>query len=764
MVVVTPCPVPLDLDVLKLYYTKDALIGKLPVLIFHGPSTTTNTTQNSSRIQAHIFSIAGWTSFPRLTVSPASPLYAAVHYLPDDQQGDEVSRGLAVSLFKYYLEMPAMVKQCLKELVAVGSPDGQAPAMLDEMHAGTLAGQMVEANNAAAVASQIFAALADRNLSWTDVDVMLPRGTISPVTPPDSTADLEDKLDFVDDGRPLIDYGEFEEVVELLGSPSFLPTSKLRRAPSRPTAVSRSRTLEQGQKESLQREMREILETEKNYVSKVHELSKSIAVEYCRNATSRPYSSVPQSERAMQQLFPPSLSDILDINTEFLTALRALMLDFAEGERGAMVSDINWITERDPTGADSFARVLLRFIPRFKEPYHDYIQASSRFSKILNEFLRDSASSFAKALQQTGEQRLRSWLIEPVQRLPRYSLFIDNLVNQLPATHPATAKLLKAKDMITEICSLDDDTPADNALTVRRLRSIVSKWPDSLQPKGRLITAVDAGEVPAPFRITQGNKDNPQCILLLFPDYVLVLKKLSREALSARGLLAEVDRSAGTPSTIAAHHTEAAQHDLLSLSWHFKLNETRFTESNGGRLLVLSNVKKSFQSRHDPKSTDYVTTTRSYCLLGSYDGKAARWNEEIARARIEDRFPERLRETEGWGLRLISPQRNNLGIVTAIFEDDSRAHVELQRRYHGRIQVVLMGTDDSHDYYPPKTKSEITVHVTVLGDSRYRLEFNGFQGHHSTDNVTADDFEIVFIKRSKGYPWHCFSSNADRYQ
>ena len=759
MVVVAPAPAALDTRIVSLYYTKDPLIGNLPVVVFHGPSTTTNSTHNSSRIQAHVFSIAGYQCFPRLTISPTSPLYAAVHRLPEDRQGDEICRGLAVALLKYYTEMPTAVKKIIKSMVAVGRYDEKAPAMFDEQHAAKLASNMIRLDNATEIAAYLSTALAEKSLSWTDVDVALPRGSITKIDPPDPLADLEEKLMFVDDGRPPIDYGQFTEIVELFGSPSFLPTSTLKRAPSKPTGMKTSTRIDGDQIETLQRQMRELLETEKSYVLKLHDLVKSCAAEYCRNANSRPSSVVQPSERAMLELFPACLTDILSLNAQFLDALGALMGD------EELVPAVNhpsdqapWTTDRDPTGADSFARVLLEYFPRFRAPYQDYLKASDRFPRILNEFCRDSASSFAQALHQTGEQRLRSWLIEPVQRLPRYSLYISSIVDQLPTTHSAVSKLLRAKDIITDICALDSDGPLDNTGTVKKLRELIAKWPSAFWPRGRLLSAVDAAELKAPYRVITTPKEGVQSLLLLFPEVIVVLRKTGENPLSARGLLAEIDRSEPRLMTVADGSLPPPQ--ALTFAASFRLNETRFTESSGGRLISLTSVRKAFQNiRETENGTDFITTTKEFCLFGSYDGKAARWGEEIARARIENRYPEKMRDDVGWGLRTISPEGNSLGLVSAIFENDMCSGEGYQRESYGRIQVVVHHDGEAAINSPYEIRNrgvEIIARITIMESSKYLLEFTGFNNFSSTDHVSGDDFIAVFIKRRMRSPFAVF--------
>ena len=745
MVVVAPGPATLDLELLSAYYVKDRLIGNLPVVIFHGPSTTTNSTLNSSRIQAHVFSIAGYASFPRLTISPTSPLYLAVHHLPEEKQGDEICRGLAVGLSKYFAELPEPVKKGLEELVAKSQPDRIAPPIFDEEHAARLAGNMVRVENPEALADHITTGLAEKSLSWVDVDVMLPPNTVTQVYSSDPLLSEEEKNALANEGRP-VDYGDLTELVNLFGSPCFLPSSKLRRAPSRPLAASGNRVLAPDAAEKLQREMWELLETEEAYENKLDELVRTVIVmgDGPRHAITK------QSEQNLEQLFNGCLGEIARTSTEFLGQLQALIVpEKATATRSPTEMEPRWITDHDPTGAESFAKLLLRFFPRFKDPYQEYIRASAHFPRLLTEVVRESASAFAQALQNVGEQRLRSWLIEPVQRLPRYSLYIDNMVNQLPASHYAMPKLLKAKDIITDICALDSG-PTSSHLTIQRLKKLVSMWPAYLAPEGRLITVVDAVEIPPPYRLPSLATEGTQSLLVLFPSCVLVLRKHAGCTLSAKGLFAEIDRPASAPSTVVLPEG-ASPTKPLGLAYQFGLNETRFMESHSGQMLSLASFHVSSHRKTSvAPSTQYVTTRRSYYLAGSYEGKAARWCEEVAKARIEDRFPEKIRDSEKWALKSINTEPGQLGLVSAIFENDADQSETLSRRLHGRIKVVLdhHGSSKKDSKWEIAEKDvEITAIISILEPGKYQLDFRGLNDFVSTDHAMAPDFMPVFLKR-----------------
>src|SRR5438045_2288588 len=170
----------LPLKDLNLYHTTDPHLSNLPIILFHGSSTTANSTLNSSRIQIHVFSAAGFQSYPRLTISPNSPFYAAVYDLPQEWQGDEVCRALAFGLFKYFKDIPDNVRS---SLVFQHSKYGterprSAPIVFSGQHAASLASSMVRVENIEEVVQDLRVALQPQTLSHIDIDLVLPPGAI----------------------------------------------------------------------------------------------------------------------------------------------------------------------------------------------------------------------------------------------------------------------------------------------------------------------------------------------------------------------------------------------------------------------------------------------------------------------------------------------------------------------------------------------------------------------------------------------------------
>lgn len=743
----------------NLYYANDPLLGHLPVLAFHGASTTANFTQNSSRIQIHVFSPAGFHSFPRLTVSPSSPFYAVVSHLPREFQGDEVWRGLAFGIFKYFSELPEAVKNHLKKQypTARGQRPSSAPSLFSEQHAADLAQSMVKSENTIEVTNALSIALQTQHISNIDIDLVLPPGSIIPL----NDAELEDVPDDEDDilDPTLRQYGMYTPLVKLWGEPMFLPTSKLRRAPSKPTSLNRGKSFSRDQKEDLRMKLSELVETEERYVAKLDELVKTIAPDFRECAKNRPRESNSPSGEEVDKLFPRSAESILELNSAFMHELRRV-LDEVEGDavkeqdvpHGSAARLSGSARAKDPSGALSIARLFLEWFPKFTESYQDYIRASQNFPTLLNDFL-DKQSSFRQRVAQTGEQTIRSVLIEPVQRLPRYSLLIDQIVGCLPITHPALQLMLRARDIITNICSMDEPL-VDKPHVTNRLRNMVECWPLDLEPQGRLVSAVDFAELAAPFS-PEGAQIGGQdaCgILLLFSDCVALVRKKSASSLTGKQLVREIDKP--SPAGLLASMTNAAggpgSYELLFTGWHH-LADVRFTESADGRLLWMTCTSELRAAYASELGAGRGLTSRCFVLQEAFEGKAGKLSEDIVKARVEGRFSETERETPTWTLRSVKMPDSNLGMHTAVFQEAAEQLVE-GRREPAPIRIVIDNDKGTKGHPVGHYGVEIVTEVRSGDLRRVRMTTLGLNGKQYSDDIALEDFIPTFSRRGKRLP------------
>ncbi|KAI7160415.1 hypothetical protein KC316_g13008, partial [Hortaea werneckii] len=220
MAVVVPGPPALSGD-LALFHTTDPLLSNSPVLIFHGPAATIGAT--SSRIQVHVFTPAGFGSYARLAVSPTSPLYSAVNNLPREEQGDEVCRGLAFGLKRYFSELPETVKKQWCTQAKAPSPG----MMFGDDHIAVLATRMTRIDNVDEAITIIDQAFGEQRQSWLDVDVVLPPGSIKESQRRSESIGSEDASE---PEQVQERYGKYAELIAGFGDTAFLPTSNLKRA------------------------------------------------------------------------------------------------------------------------------------------------------------------------------------------------------------------------------------------------------------------------------------------------------------------------------------------------------------------------------------------------------------------------------------------------------------------------------------------------------------------------------------------------------
>lgn len=730
MVVVTSA-LPALSGELALFHTTDPLLSNSPVLVFYGPAASISAT--TSRIQVHVYTPAGLESYTRLAISPNSPYYAAVSALPREEQGDEVCRGLAFGLAKYFAEIarPArdawVAQACTKKAPS-------AFALFTDAHVAILATRMNRVENAEEVIDDIQRSLGEQSVSWLDLDVVLPPNAIQSAKLSDEQAEAEGDGEGVDEEVLCARrYGQYASFIKMLGEPAFLPTSKLKRAPSKPTAIGRSQAFLRDQREMARKEMCELVDTEANYVSKLDSLVNGVAGDMRSTAVNPAIPVTSMVERMIHELFPSTLDDMLGLNSAFLNAVQQV-LDSTEDAAMADVEDnaeeTSYTTITDDIGLTDFAKCLIEWFPKFADSYPLYMRANARFPRLLRKINRQADEAILAKLQDVGEKRLTSMLIEPVQRLPRYTLYIDSIAKQLPVAHPALKLLLKARDIISEICSQDAPGMQETDILVR-LQRLVGSWPEEIESLGRLITITDACELLPPFEPTDCRGSSGS--LLLFTNCTIFLERRGENAMTARALLAELGKpllddrrdSSQVNFTPTLHFVEA-----------FALKDTHITEYMNHRAVNL------LPTTGPTTSSGVIPEHRVYLLEGAYAGKASKFQEEWTKAQVEGRFSEEERDGAKWEVRSAQGAAGELNLFNAIFEQqpDNDAGAT-------RIRVVI--APERHDRLPNIGENglEAIISMTELGNGFWQITTEGALAMTTRDKVTEGEFLPILMRR-----------------
>ena len=726
MAVVVAAPPVLSGD-LALYHTTDPLLANSPLLIFHGAAASINA--SSSRIQVHVFTPAGLGSYARLAVSPNSPFYSAVSNLPREEQGDEVCRSIAFGLKKYFTELPDGVKKAWQA-------QSRTPlaALFGDDHIAILASRMTRIENVDEVTDDLARVFGEQKLSCLDVDVVLPSGTIKEAPKTGDSGGPE----MLNDAEALKHrYGQYAELIAALGEPSFLPTSKLRRAPSKVNSAGRSTAFLKEQKENARKEISELFETEGNYVSRMRELetlADTLGVDL--NASGK---------QQLNNIFPEAIHEIAKLNMAFFEALREILNSTEE----TAMKDIEAMSEDQPTaqqsrqeitedtqGVVAIAKCFVEWFPQFADSYTSYMKSHAAAALLCRNTLRGDETALSAALHEVGEQKLTSLLIEPVQRLPRYNLYIDSIAKQLPSKHPSLRHLMKARDIISDICTQEDaDVEAMNM--AEKLRSRVSGWPTDAELTGRLVTAVDATELAPPF-------SSERCfmravVILVFTDSAVFLERSANSTLTARTLMSELD---GSHFTRAPPQGRSQDLRFLRRVQSAAYEGTEALDNHALQVVTYSPLPETVVSQSGPVADSHHT----YMLESSYEGRASRLIEEIAKAKVEGRFSEVEREAPRWDVRSSEPIQDQVSLFSAIFEDSIWEHVAARE---GCAATRIVFDLDRHSQRPRAGQQGIRTVIALAPqrDGICRVSVDSVDGPGSREHVPMADTMVHVCKK-----------------
>ena len=423
-------------DAPTLYYTEDP--PYLPrVLVFYWPVQTLGSSTSASRIRVTVLSAAGFRGFPAFQVSPSSAYYSAVHKLPEEKQRDEICRALAFSLFRYFSEISPAVKAAITDenvQHGIGLRWGQT-------HAAQIACRLGKVVNSVEVIEAL-RPFAKRPTSPTNPSPkpLAPhtsiRKTRPSFLPPDPSSNATPRFGQCTPSRR-------PPVIQTRRTPS-----SSYQTPRRTPPVSEQRQTS-SQMEALRFQMCEFVDTEDRYVSRLQDLTQLVMTQgrTPKSLTSKFASSKDNASINAMIQFPSLLDELLELNMTFLDEVREVLDKTDETAMTCLAPENETGHVKDPVGAHAFAKVLLTNFPKFLVPYREYLDIHSRISSNLGNYLKEGTYSV---------QQAPSLLMEPAQRISRYSLYIDSMAPNLGPSASITAKTFdKARKIIAEICDME---------------------------------------------------------------------------------------------------------------------------------------------------------------------------------------------------------------------------------------------------------------------------------------------------------------------
>lgn len=104
----------------------------------------------------------------------------------------------------------------------------------------------------------------------------------------------------------------------------------------------------------------------------------------------------------------------------------------------------------------SLGSVFLAFAP-FLQIYHGYAKGTAKAHRLVTQLLATNAKFaefHAKAVEEAKGMNLNSYLITPIQRVPRYKLLLTEVLKYSDESHPDTAQLKVALEEISKAAQL----------------------------------------------------------------------------------------------------------------------------------------------------------------------------------------------------------------------------------------------------------------------------------------------------------------------
>jgi len=126
---------------------------------------------------------------------------------------------------------------------------------------------------------------------------------------------------------------------------------------------------------------------------------------------------------------------------------------------------------------------------------------------------------------------LRELLMDPVQRIPRYTLMFRNMIKRMAQEDPQREKLVEADEIASRIAlaELDDDTK--RGLVMYTLSSAIEDFPPAMVSSSRrFIECIDVEESYCPAGgsaddIAAAGIEPLKCSLFLFDDKLMIVKR-----------------------------------------------------------------------------------------------------------------------------------------------------------------------------------------------------------------------------------------------
>ncbi len=303
----------------------------------------------------------------------------------------------------------------------------------------------------------------------------------------------------------------------------------------------------------------ELVATERSYVNRLRSLKTDYAEPLRFFSKNKDTAIIPPYEA--KTLFG-NIDQLLPINEAFLEDLEKMVAPGGSETVGGM-GDVALKHFKDLKGFENYKQYYAKR-EEAQGIFEREMRKASGFSAFVDVCI-SSIAIFCSTLTQYTSQRikysspdnrnrvgLRELLMDPVQRIPRYTLMFRTMIKEMSPHDPQRAKLLEADEIASKIALAETDEQTKRAAIMYCLSATVEDFPPALISNSRkFVDCIDVDDVLLPDRtsdpgtsVAGPNAGTLHCSLLLFDDKILILKRPSGEK-GVRALtgLDDLDRS-----------------------------------------------------------------------------------------------------------------------------------------------------------------------------------------------------------------------------
>ncbi|KIL70247.1 hypothetical protein M378DRAFT_156324 [Amanita muscaria Koide BX008] len=292
----------------------------------------------------------------------------------------------------------------------------------------------------------------------------------------------------------------------------------------------------------------ELVSSERSYVKRLQILKNDYADPLRNFARSKETAILPAYEA--KTLFG-NIDNLVPVNEAFLTDLEKMMTPHGPKTVGG-VGDVALRHFKELRGFEQYKQYYIKREEAQSIFEREVSKRSSRFGAYIDHIKYQSTD----ARNRVG---LRELLMEPVQRIPRYTLLFRTMLKHMGPDDSQRAKLVEADEIASKIAQAEADEETKRAAIFYCLSTSIEGFPPELfSSSRRFIDCIDVEDVlnDAPLSSAASSASASvttlHCSLFLFDDKILIIKRPGNGEKGGRTLaglddLDKVTKSGGIP-------------------------------------------------------------------------------------------------------------------------------------------------------------------------------------------------------------------------